>query len=57
MVTLVQLTDGCYKLTIDVILEGLKIHREYTFAKTETQAEPLKDGEYFRLPIDAKRMS
>ena len=56
MVKLEQLKDGCYRLTLDVHTEGLMIHKEWTFAPAESDAEVSEektaDGFTLELKID-----
>lgn len=53
MFTLVQLSDGCYKLTVDVLYAGSVImHREYTFKEVTSDAEPMPNGEFMTLQLD-----
>ena len=51
MLTIVQLRDGCYKVTIDYTFgDSVRIYREYIFRLAESDAEPDEDGE--RIIID-----
>ena len=45
MLTIVQLQDGCYKVTIDYSVGGLTVHQEWTFRPAESNAEPNPNGE------------
>lgn len=46
MLQIVQLQDGCYKVTVDYSVNGsFVIHREWIFAETESDAKPLENGE------------
>ena len=54
MLELVQLTDGCYKVTIDYSCDGFAMHREYTFRATESNAEPCENGEVIRLRFEGE---
>ena len=51
MITIVQLADGCYKVTIDFSVGGFSVHKEYTFALTESNAEPKADGEKMQFEL------
>ena len=51
MLQIVQLQDGCYRVTLDVVIGNNEIHRTWTFAVTESTAEPDPTGEYLILPI------
>lgn len=44
MLTLVQLADGKYRLTLDYSQDGSAIHAEWIFAVTESDAEPAEHG-------------
>ena len=56
MIKLEQLTDGCYRLTLDVHTDGLMIHKAWTFAPAESDAEVSEektaDGFTLELKID-----
>ena len=52
MLQLVQLTDGCYKVTIDYSRGGFAMHREYTFKAATSDAEPCDNGEVIRLRFE-----
>lgn len=49
MLTMVQLEDGCYKVTVDYSCDGFSMHREWIFRETESDAQPMADGELIRL--------
>ena len=49
MLTLVQLEDGCYLLTLDVRIGGVMLHRRWVFALAESDAKPIEGGETIRL--------
>lgn len=49
MLTIVQLMDGCYKVTIDYSYDGFAMHKEYIFAEAESTADPDPSGECIRL--------
>lgn len=51
MLQIVQLQDGCYRVTVDYSVDGITIHREWTFAVAESDAEPLEGGELIRLAL------
>ena len=51
MLQMVQLQDGCYRVTLDYSVDGIAIHKEWTFAVIESDAEPLENGELIRLAI------
>ena len=44
MLHIVQLEDGCYKVTVNHKLNGTKVHYEWTFKKTESEAKPSETG-------------
>lgn len=52
MLELVQLQDGCYRLTLDYEVEGYKAHITFEFQKVESDSEPLEGGE--RIVINLK---
>lgn len=54
MLQIVQLQDGCYRVTLDYSVDGFSIHREWTFKVTESDALPALDGELIVLPIGNK---
>lgn len=54
MLQLVQLTDGCYKVTIDYSQDGFAMHREYTFKVATSDAEPCENGEVIRLRFEGE---
>lgn len=54
MLELVQLTDGCYKVTIDYSCDGFAMHREYTFKTATSDAEPCDNGEVIRLRFEGE---
>lgn len=45
MFTLVQLMDGCYRVTVDFVRDGIAVHYEWIFAVTTSDAEPDPAGE------------
>lgn len=45
MLTIVQLEDGCYKVTVDISIPGCTMHREWVFRTAESDALPLDGGE------------
>ena len=50
MLQIVQLQDGCYKVTVDYSNdEGFAIHREWIFTETDSNAQPMKGGERIEL--------
>lgn len=49
MLTLVQLSDGCYKVIIDYSADVFSVHKEYIFEKAESSADPDPSGECIRL--------
>ena len=49
MLQIIQLQDGCYHVTVDYSVDGFTIHREWIFAVTESDAEPMVDGEQIVL--------
>lgn len=49
MLQMIQLQDGCYRVIVDYTMDGITIHKEWTFAITESDAEPLEGGELIRL--------
>ena len=49
MLTLVQLTDGCYKLIVNIQTDSFTIHHEYTFKEVESNAEPRENGEVIKI--------
>ena len=51
MLQMVQLQDGCYRVTVDYTRDGVTIHKEWIFAVTESDAEPLDGGEQIILEI------
>lgn len=52
MLQIVQLQDGCYKVILDYSVEGVfTVHREWTFAEAESDAEPLENGENIRVEL------
>ncbi len=51
MLKIVQLTDGCYKVTIEYSApDGLRYFREWTFVEAESDADEDESGE--RIIID-----
>lgn len=52
MLQIVQLQDGCYRVVLDFISDGLTIHREWTFRVTESDAEPLEGGDQITLEFE-----
>ena len=54
MLELVQLTDGCYKVTIDYSCDGFAMHREYTFKAATSDSEPCDNGEVIRLRFEGE---
>lgn len=51
MLTIVQLTDGCYRVTVDYSVDGFTMHREYVFTLATSSAEPDPSGECIRLKL------
>lgn len=49
MLTIVQLADGCYKVTVEFKTDNVHIVRNWIFAETESNAEPVNGGEVIRL--------
>ncbi len=49
MLQIMQLEDGCFKVIVDYATHGFRIHREWIFAVTESDAEPSEDGELIIL--------
>lgn len=49
MLEIVQLQDGCYRVTVDYSGDGYSVHREWIFAVTDSDAEPLENGENIRI--------
>ena len=49
MLQIVQLQDGCYKVSIDYSADDFAIHKEYTFKPCESNADPMDNGEKIRL--------
>ena len=49
MLTIVQLSDGCYRVTVDYQAENVHILKVWTFAVAESDAEPAAEGETIRL--------
>lgn len=45
MLQIVQLQDGCYKVIIDYSVDGFTVHREWIFAVTKSDAQPLEGGD------------
>lgn len=54
MLQLVQLTDGCYKVTVDYSRDGFAMHREYIFKVATSDAEPCENGEVIRLRFEGE---
>ena len=54
MLQIVQLTDGCYKVTIDYSCDGFAMHREYIFKAATSDAEPCENGEVIRLRFEGE---
>ena len=55
MLTLVQLADGCYKLVIEFSTDGFRLHREFIFAETEFNAEPLDGGDRYCFELSTDK--
>lgn len=50
MLTIVQLEDGCYRVTVDFQPnEHTHVLKFWTFAVTESNAEPMADGDKIQL--------
>ena len=45
MLQIVQLQDGCYKVTVDYSVDGFAMHVEYIFKPCESDASVNPDGE------------
>lgn len=54
MLQMVQLQDGCYRVTLDYSVDGFSIHREWVFKETESDALPAEDGELIILALAEK---
>lgn len=47
MLTIVQLKDGCYRVTVEYTTpDGHQFRREWTFAVTTSDAEADEDGDF-----------
>lgn len=51
MLEIVQLMDGCYRVTIDFVSHGFAMHREFTFKPCESSAEVDPSGEKIVLEL------
>ena len=55
MLEMVQLEDGCYRVTVDYSREGFAIHKEWIFKETESEAKPVEGGELIRLKFEGNQ--
>ena len=52
MIRLERLTDGNYRLTLEVHMEDISIFKTWTFAETDSDAEPVEGGaDSFRFEL------
>ena len=51
MLQIVQLQDGCYKVVIDYSVDGITIHKEYTFALCESDSPVDETGDKILLEL------
>lgn len=51
MLQIVQLQDGCHRVTLDYSVDGFAMHLEYIFRVAESDAEPLEGGERIVLEL------
>ena len=49
MLQMVQLQDGCYRVTVDYEGQDFSLHKEWIFAVTESDADPMENGERITL--------
>lgn len=46
MLTIVRLTDGCYRIVVDIETSTFHVHREWTFAELTTSTADVEKVEF-----------